>query len=250
LIRGSVPGTSGDIRATAELLGPAVVSPARTCFAGREAEITHLRELVNYALDGLGSIILLGGGPGVGKTRLAVEGAKYASRCGFGFLTGRSYEREGLRPYLPFEEIIETALREAPSMDEFRAAIADNATELAQIAPRLRRLFPDIPALLELPPQETRRYLFQGVSETFTRVARRVPLFLLIDDLHWADESSLALLIHLANRVPRFPIVIVGTYRDGDMDITPALSRTLEELYRAGVSPIRLHGLSDLTRWR
>ncbi len=241
----SVPGKTPDIGATAELLGPSVALPLGTSFAGREAEFTHLRELVHSALDSLGSIVLLGGGPGVGKTRLALEAAHYASGCGFGFLMGHCYEREVLRPYLPFEEIIEMALRETPGVEEFRAAIADNAVELAQIAPRLRRLFPDIPPPAELPPQETRRYLFQVVSETLIRVARRVPLFLVLDDLHWADEPSLALLMHLANRVARFPIVIVATYRDAEVDITPALKRTLEELYRTGLSPIRLQALAD-----
>ena len=238
-------GKTSDFGATAELLGPLVTIPIRTSFAGREAELRHLRELVHYALDGLGSIVLLGGGPGVGKTRLALEAAQYASSCGFGFLMGHCYEREVVQPYLPFEHILEIALRETPGAEEFRAAIADNAAELAQIAPRLRHLFPDIPAPVELPPHETRRYLFQVVSETFIRVARRVPLFLLLDDLHWADEPSLALLIHLANRVARFPIVIAATYRDAELDITPALKRTLEELYRTGVSPIRLQGLAE-----
>jgi hypothetical protein len=235
----------GDRDLPVELLGPLVATQTRTSFAGRQAEFTHLRELVHYALDGLGSIVLVGGGPGVGKTRLALEAAHYASGCGFGFLTGHCYEREVLRPYLPFEQILEIALRETPGVEGFRAAIAENAAELAQIAPRLRRLFPDLPAPVELPPQETRRYLFQVVSDTFIRVARRTPLFLLLDDLHWADEPSLALLIHLANRVPQLPLVIVVTYRDSESDSTPALARTLEELYRTGVKPLRLQGLAE-----
>jgi len=60
-------------------------------------------------------------------------------------------------------------------------------------------VFPDLPPPLDLPTQETRRYLFQSVTDTFMRVARRVPLFLVLDDLQWADEASLALLIHLAS---------------------------------------------------
>jgi len=234
-----------EIGAAAERLSPLVAIHPRTLFAGREAEVTHLRELVHYALDGLGSIVLLSGGPGVGKTRLAVEASHYASGCGFGFLMGHCYEREILRPYLPFEQILEMALHETPGVEEFRAAMADNAAELVQIAPRLRRLFPDVPAPTELPPQETRRYLFQAVSDTLTRVVRRMPLFLLLDDLHWADEPSLALLIHLANRVPQLPLVIVATFRDAELDITPPLRRTLEELYRTGVKPLRLQGLAE-----
>jgi predicted ATPase len=230
---------------TVELVGSAIVSPDRTTFAGRKAEIEHLHMLVQRALEGHGSIVLLGGEPGVGKTRLALEAADYASRFGFGFLMGRCYEGEDLRPHLPFAEIIEMALNGASSMDEFRAAIADNAPELAQIAPRLRQLFPDIAPLPKLPPQDTRRYLFQGVSETFMRVARREPLFLLLDDLQWADESSLALLTYLANRVARIRVVVVATYRDRDLDINSTIVWALEELQRIGIRPIGLRGLSE-----
>src|SRR6202011_5784703 len=71
----------------------------------------------------------------------------------------------------------------------------------------------------------------------------RARLFVL-EDLHWADESTLALLIHLANRIAQLPVVIVGTYRSGYSDSNPALVRTLEELIRMGVRPQKLGGLS------
>ncbi len=236
------PDTSG----AAELLGPVLAFSNGTAFAGREAEISRLSIVVDGAASGQGSLVMIGGGPGVGKTRLALEAAKYASSRGFVLLTGRCYEGEQRRPYLPFEEIIEMALREAASVAQFRSAVGDNATELAQIAPALRRVFPDLPPPLELPAQQTRRYLFQSVTDTFMRVALRAPLFLVLDDLQWADEASLALLIHLAYRVTRMPLVIVGTYRDTDLDNGSALAGTLEELQRTGsISQIRLRGLGQ-----
>ena len=73
------------------------------------------------------------------------------------------------------------ALRRRQASNEFRSVVGDNATELAQIAPALRRVFPGLPPPLELPAQETRRYLFQSVTDTFMRVARRVPLLLVLD---------------------------------------------------------------------
>ncbi len=138
------------------------------------------------------------------------------------------------------------ALREAPSLEQFRSAVGDNATELAQIAPALRRVFPDLPPFLELPAQETRRYLFQSVTDTFMRVARRVPLFLVLDDLQWADEASLALLLHLAYRVTRMRLMVAVTYRDIELDHSSALARTLEQLLRTGsISQIKLRGLGE-----
>jgi predicted ATPase len=79
------------------------------------------------------------------------------------------------------------------------------------------------------------------------------PQLLVLEDLHLADESTLALLIHLANRIAHLhlanriahlPVVIIGTYRSGYSDDNPALVRTLEELIRMGVRPQRLSGLS------
>src|SRR5260370_8561865 len=189
---------------------------------------------------------MLGGGPGGGKPRLAMEMSEYASRVGFRCVVGRCYERDEPVPFLPFVEIIEGHLAQAASLEDHRRRIGDNAAELAQIAPSIRRVFPDIPQPLELPPAQKRRYLFQSVSEALTRCAQTRSYLYILDDLQWADESSLALLIHLASRIAQLPVVIIGTYRDGYLDTNPALVRTLEELVRMGVRPQKLRGLSTV----
>src|SRR5271166_1604094 len=217
---------------------------ARTAFEGRETERGIIRAILDRALDGHGSLVMLGGGPGVGKSRLALEMAEYASRVGFRCLVGHCYERDEPFPYLPFVEIIESDLAQAASRDEFRRRIGDNAAELAQIAPSLRRAFPDIPQPLELPPAQKRRFLFQSASEALGRAAQTRSQFHILEDLHWADESTLALLIHLANRITQLPVVIIGTYRDEYSQNNPALTRTLEELIRMGTRPLKLGGLS------
>jgi predicted ATPase len=122
--------------------------------------------------------------------------------------------------------------------------MGDNAGELAQIAPSLRRVLPDIPQPMELPPAQKRRYLFQSASDSLARATQTRSYLLILDDLHWADESTLSLLIHLANRVAHLPVVIIGTYRDGYSDNNPALARTLEELIRMSIRPLKLGGLS------
>jgi tetratricopeptide (TPR) repeat protein len=247
------PASSGDpftARADHRQAPPAVldVSPfslaERTAFVGREAERYGIRAMIDRALSGHGSFVMLGGGPGVGKTRLAMEMAEYASRVGFKFMVGHCYERDEPFPYLPFVEIIESGLAQAASLDDFRRWMGDNAAELAQLAPSLRRVFPDIPQPVELPPAQKRRYLFQSVTETLGRAARTRSYLQILEDLHWADESSLALLVHLANRVAQLPVVIIATYRDGNSDSNPALVRTLEELIRLGIRPLKLDGLS------
>ncbi len=215
----------------------------QTAFVGRESEVSSIRAIIDRALTGQGSLIMLEGEPGVGKTRLAKEMVEYASRVGFRCLVGHCYERDEPVPYIPFVQIFESDLAQAASLDDFRRQMGENAVEIAQIVPNLRRLFPDIPQPLELPPAQQRRYLFQSVSEVLARAARTRPQLRILEDLQWADESTLALLIHLAHRAAQLPVVIIGTYRDGHAE-NPALVKTLEELIRMGISPLKLAGLS------
>jgi tetratricopeptide (TPR) repeat protein len=220
-------------------------SPAeRTAFVGRESEASAIRAVIDRALAGQGSLIMLWGGPGVGKTRLAMEMTEYASRIGFRCAVGHCYEGEEPLPYHPWVEIIESNLAQSASLDDYLLQWGGDAALLAQIAPSLRWIYPDIPQLLELPRAQQRRYLFQSASEALSRAARKRPYLYLLEDLHWADESTLALLIHLANRVVQLPVIIIGTYRSEYFEDNPALGRTLEELVRMGIRPLKLSGLS------
>src|SRR6202023_1436924 len=177
----------------------------RTAFVGRESEGSAIRAVIDRALTGYGSIVMLWDGPGVGETRLAMEMAEYASRKGFRCSVGHCYERDEPFPYLPFAEIIESNLAQAASLDDYRRQIEPYAAEMAQIAPSLWRIFPDLPKPLELPAAQQRGFLFQSFSEAMARAARTRPNMYLIEDLHWADESTLALFAHLARRIAQLP---------------------------------------------
>ncbi len=224
-------------------LPPAIASGRRTEFVGRDAERGQVLAAFHNAIGGEGSVIVIGGGPGVGKTRLAIESARQAAASRAAVLLGRCYETQEPHPYIPFVEIIETALAHAATHDSFRAALGENAPELAQLVPRLRRLFPDIPPPLELPPPQAQRYLFESVYQFLARSARARPVFLILDDLHWADEATLALFSHLARRLHDVPAVIVGTYRDLPAEMNAPLVKTLEDLIREGMRAVRLQGL-------
>jgi predicted ATPase len=215
----------------------------RTAFVGREKRTSRDSRGHRSCTIRPWTIFMLWDGPGVGKSRLAMEMADYASQRGFRCSIGHCYERDEPHPYLPFTEIIENNLAQAASLDEYRQRMGDNV-ELAQIAPSLRRIFPDLPQPLKLPPAQQRYYLFESVSEALARSALTRPSMYVLEDLHWADESTLALLMHLAHRVAQLPIVIIGTYRSGYSNDNPAFVRTLEELIRLGVRPQKLSGLS------
>jgi len=225
--------------------GTRLAALPQTAFVNRQQETTLLRGFVDRARHGHGAVVLLGGSMGIGKTRLATEVAAYAANQGFLALIGHCYEREEPCPYLPFAEILETALAQAPSLQEFRQCLGDTAAELALIMPRLRRLFPDILPPPELPPQQLRCSLFQSLTECLARASSQTPLFLILDDLQWADEATLALVHYLAKRVGQMPVIIIGTYRDSRLDTSPTLGRTLEELLRIGLRSLKLEGLSE-----
>ena len=213
-------------------------------FVGRQGETELLRSLIDRALDGVGAVAMIGGGPGVGKTRLAMEISCYAAEKGFRCFTGRCHEDREPYPYLPFVEVLELMLARSASPEDFRRELGDDGAELAQVAPRLRHVFPDLPAPAQLPVEMRRHYVRQTLAEFFFRVSQRSPIFLVLDDLHWADEATLDLLDFIATRIEHAPLVLLGTYRDAELDSNPALIRTLDELIHDGLRPLKLQGLS------
>ena len=203
----------------------------RTPFVGRDAERRQLRQWFDQAVRGRGALALVGGEPGIGKTRLVEELLLDAEQGGCRTLTGRCYEIEGTAPFIPFVEIIEGYARTVGS-EELADTLGDAGPEIARLVPDLRRRLPDMPASLELPPQQRRRHLFQQVGAFFRRLSRREALVLLLDDLHWADNATLLLLLDLAPQLASGPMLALGTYRDVDLDVNRPFANTLESLNR------------------
>ena len=103
----------------------------------------------------------------------------------------------------------------------FRQAIGPGAPELARLLPELNRLFPDMPAPLELPPQLRQRFLFTNILEFLTRGSRSTPLVIVLDDLQWADESTLQLTQQLAPHLANLPILAIAALRDAEPTRVP-----------------------------
>jgi class 3 adenylate cyclase/tetratricopeptide (TPR) repeat protein len=211
-----------------ELTAPAV---GKTRFIGREAERADLRRFVEQAASGYGGFVMIGGEPGVGKTRISEEVAEEAAGRGMMALVGHCPETESGLPYAPVVEIMEATMR-GVSKETLRIAFGESASELAKMVPELRRIFPNLPPPLELPPEQERRYLFNSFTEFVERASRMQPLLFVLEDLHWADEPTLLLLQFLAERVAGMPVLLLGTYRDVELDVDRPLARTLEGLIR------------------
>ncbi len=189
----------------------------RTPFVGRDAEAAELAHLLDRMLTGQGALVLVGGEPGVGKTRLARELMATARERGCVSLTGHCYEMEGAPPFVPFVEMTEQVVRMLPQA--VRAAMGDLAPEIAAMVPSLRRTYTDIPPLAEAPADQQRRLMFGAFLEYIRRAIQKSPGVFLLDDLHWADEPTLQLLQHLAPHLPSLRLLLVGTYRDVELDV-------------------------------
>jgi len=200
-------------------------------FTGREQERVRATELLDRVGDKEGHAVVLGGEAGVGKTRMAREIARIARQRGFLVLTGHCLDMDGAPPYQPLLDQISQAARLTPP-ENLRASLGENAPEVAKLMPELRQQFPDIGQPAELPPDQERRYLLNGVGDFVDRGARVQPMVLVFEDLHWADESTCILIRHLADRLKESPVLIIGTYRDDELDTHRPFTRTLQELTR------------------
>ena len=210
---------------------PAADTAGRTPYVGRQSERAELGRLLDASIGERGGLVLLGGEPGVGKTRLAEEVLADARQRGCLVLTGRCYEMEGTAPFIPWVEIVERSARISPHA-AFREALGDAGPEVAKLVPELRQIFDDIPPPIELPSDQQRRYLFSNFLAFLDRGAQVTPHVLLIDDLQWADGSTLLLLQHVSQRAAQMPLLIVGTYRDIDLDVERPFAEMLESLTR------------------
>jgi tetratricopeptide (TPR) repeat protein len=146
-------------------------------------------------------------------------------------LVGHAYEMEGAPPYVPFIEMLEYSLRVVPGA-AFRHALGDGAPEIAKLLPDLRRAFPDIPQAIDVPPEQQRWRLFNAYRDFVVRSCAMSPIVVVLEDLHWADEPTLQLLLHIAPAIAQLPLLVLGTYRDVELDVTRPFAKVLETLIR------------------
>lgn len=223
--------------------GPLRLTPAWP-FAGRSAELGTLRSLwAKTAADGR-RVALIAGEAGVGKTRLVREFAHEAAAGGAAVLYGVC-DPELAVPYQPVVESLDHLFRHTDAVTL--------AADLEPMGGELVRLFPDlsarglaIPAAPSADPETARHRLHTAVAGLLVNVSRRRPLVLILDDLHWADRSTMLLVRHLVRATADARLLLIGGYRDTGPDLAPAVLDTLADLRRAdGVTRLRLIGLQQ-----
>ena len=212
---------------------------------GRDPELRALQADIAAAVAGRGRVALLGGEPGIGKTRLAEELASYASSFDATVVWGRCYEGRGAPAFWPWTQIVNGLLARVDD-DELPAALEPDAAELAQIAPEIKEYVQAFDPVTPLDPEAARFRLYQAVSGFIQRVAAHHSIVVVLDDLQWADASSMELLVFLASAMSDTHLLVVATYRNVDPTIGEELSGTLAKLSRRSV--VRRLDLSGLDR--
>jgi class 3 adenylate cyclase/tetratricopeptide (TPR) repeat protein len=192
----------------------------------REEEMHKILASLDAVAGGSGRLVLLLGEPGVGKTRLAQEVTLQLRSRGFMVASGRCYEPQAVLPFYPFLEALATLYAAAPS--SIRDAVPQRWPYLGRLLPNENLPGPSGSGAGE----EEQERLFWSMTGFLQAVADREPVGLLMDDLHWADASSLALLQHLARHTRAYRVLLLGTYRDVEVGRQHPLERALRDLAR------------------
>jgi len=210
--------------------------PAATPFVGRERESAELQRRLHAAIDGECQFVVIGGAPGIGKTRLAEEIEGLAKARKIRVYHGRFVEQERTFSYQGFCEVIQ---------EHFRAREISHSSgdhpDFSDLAPDLVSLFPVLSEIGELRSSsgsdprmsveprkgEDRTYVYELLARTLTRIAGGRPLVLVLENLHGA-EMSLEALAYVVRRLGPTPTLIVGTYRQTEIEKRHPLTRMLD----------------------
>lgn len=178
---------------------------------GRASYLELLKQYLDETQSGHGQIILLAGEAGIGKSRLVAEAKAWGQQKGLGILQGNCFEPDGLLPYAPILDLIRgfISLHSAERLKPF-------ASELVKLVPELSGLLPDISPSPSLEASQEKKRYFQTLDELFTKQA--AGLLMIIEDIHWCDDISLEFLIYFARQISNFPILLLLTYRNDEIN--------------------------------
>jgi tetratricopeptide (TPR) repeat protein/DNA-binding XRE family transcriptional regulator len=212
---GSAPGAAGDA----------------TPFVGRRNEYGLLVGLVARLTVGNGYTILVEGEPGIGKSRLLREVARYAQGQELPTLATNCYEIERAIPYQPVIDLVTRMLERVPD-----TALGDlspvSVAELAALVPEIGERFPDLPQLSNDFPEARQARLSRAVDQLLESARGGQPLVLMVDDIQWADDASAQVLHYLARHAARRAVLVILAYRDEAVDSDERFAQLIESLRR------------------
>ena len=220
-----------------------------TPFVGRAGELAALTADLDAAVGGHGGVVLVAGEPGIGKTRLVEELAAQAIVRGAVVLWGRCWEGAGAPAFWPWVQVIRGYVQgQAEDLASLRHDLGAGAADIAQLVPAVHDRLPDLPASPPLEPEAARFRLFDSLAGFLRTAAARRPLLLVLDDLHWADVPSLALLRFMSRElegVEGSAPLVVGSYRHTEVDQGHPLLAAVADLTRGQHRWLLLGGLGQ-----
>ncbi len=220
-LREDGPEATAATSAAVVALPPALDRRRRSRFVGRTAELARIAATFDAARAGERRLVAIAGEPGIGKSRIAREFSRSAHERGAIVLFGRCLE-EPLLPYQPFVEALRPFGSRLPP--ELTAGSGVDGADAHGGGARWR--------------------LFEAVDALIGAVGERAPVVLALDDLHWADRPTLALLGHLLRSPQPAPLLVLGTHRSSDLDRAHPLAALLTDLTREElVERVELRGL-------
>jgi tetratricopeptide (TPR) repeat protein len=237
-------GAFGGVDETMEHFSGVPRAPSQS-FVGRDQALSELNAAIVQSLQGRGSLVLISGEPGIGKTRLMAEFGALAQRAGVKSLWGNCWEGGEAPVFWPWIQILR-AYRRGRDAEELQRELGSAARELQAILPELADCTVDKPSAGgpgAVVAQEARFRLFDAVARLVRRAARVRPLLINIDNLHAADEASLQLLRFVASDLHDARVLMLASYRESDAGSETPLWRLLGEL-GTGAQRIQLTGLA------
>jgi DNA-binding SARP family transcriptional activator len=225
---------------------------------GRQQDLERLKEALETTLAGDGRLVVMIGEAGSGKSRLVAELTARATRRQSRVLIGRCYESERILPFAPWVN----ALRTGQIIEERELLGSLERGWRAELGRLLPEIWRATGGAASRPgggvpfgrAAGNPRHLFEAISQLLTRLARRQPLVIVLEDLHWADEMSLRFLAFLGRRLSTVPLLALATVREEDLEDNRLLRQTLDELdegerlLRAPLGPLSRADTAALVR--
>jgi DNA-binding CsgD family transcriptional regulator len=223
------------------LPGPLRLSPAFG-FAGRAHELATLKALLPRTAGEVRRAAFVAGAAGSGKSRLVRELAHEVAGEGAAVLYGDCDVVVG-SPYGPFAAALGHLVRQTGT-ETLRRHLGERANELTRLLPELSTQVGELPPASDADTERHR--LHTAVTDLLVGISSEAPLLLVLEDVHWADPSTLQLLRHLVRSGAAARMLLVATFRDTEADMPTELGAALVDVYRTeGVTRIRLGGLSE-----
>jgi predicted ATPase len=196
---------------------------------GRASYLARINHLIEQAGHGSGRTVLIAGEAGIGKSRLAAEVKTQAQAQSFVALQGSCFPTDRSSPYAPLLDLLGSSqIKELLSVSSVN--LDPLARELALLHPGLVPLSSGETQVRTPDPEQDKRRLFVALTQFFLGLAKKQPVLLVVEDIHWSDETSLEFLHHLARRGVAHPLLLVLTYRNDE--VHPGLSNWLAQLDR------------------